>query len=318
LSDLKFRPPNDGGSVVSATESFIFAMPDNQVLVAQLAPRLNSSIGSLQIRRFPDGESYVRIDTPVTGAPVVLAMTLAEPDQKFLQLVFAAKTLREFGASSVGLIAPYLAYMRQDRRFATGEAVTSRQFSALLSETFDWLVTVDPHLHRYRDLSEIYSIPTAVAHAAPDIAKWITANVERPFLVGPDIESRQWVTSVAEYCNAPSSFLRKVRLGDRKVELQSDNLSIPADRTPVILDDILSSGETMLQAVRLLRKHTARSPLCLAVHGLFSELTDASLDAEGARLVCTNTVPNRRSQIDVSSTLAVCARPFLMVRARRP
>ncbi|WP_164119514.1 ribose-phosphate pyrophosphokinase-like domain-containing protein, partial [Stenotrophomonas maltophilia] len=85
---------------------------------------------------------------------------LAQPNEKILPLIFAAATARELGAARVGLVAPYLAYMRQDRRFNPGEAVTSRQMAHLVSGAFDWMVTVDPHLHRYSDLSEIYSIPT--------------------------------------------------------------------------------------------------------------------------------------------------------------
>jgi ribose-phosphate pyrophosphokinase len=289
----------------------IFAMPGNEPIVEHLASLLEVPTGSLEIRRFPDGESYVRIITPVAGSSAVLTATLVEPNSKILPLLFAANTLRELGAARVGLIAPYLAYMRQDRRFSEGESVTSHHFAALLSQAFDWLVTVDPHLHRIRDLSEIYAIPTAVAHAAPNLAAWIGANVQSPFFIGPDTESRQWVAAVANLCNAPWSCLRKIRLGGRKVELQSDLLSISQDSTPVVLDDIVSSGETMLQAVRLLGKQTRVPPLCVAVHGLFSELSDAALEAEGARLVCTNTVPNRHAEIDISEVLARSVERFL-------
>lgn len=289
----------------------IFAMPGNETIAEQLGTLLEVPSGSLEFRRFPDGESYVRIATPVAGASVALTMTLGEPDSKIPPLLFAANTLRELGATRIGLIAPYLAYMRQDRRFNAGEAVTSRQFAALLSEAFDWLVTVDPHLHRYRDLSEIYTIPTAIAHAAPALAAWVGANVENPLLIAPDVESLQWVASVGKLCRAPWISFRKIRLGDRRVQIESSGVDLPKDRTPVILDDIISSGETMLQAVRLLGKQIRIAPICIAVHGLFSELSDAALEAEGARLVCTNTVPNRHAEIDVSNILAQSAGPFL-------
>ena len=88
-------------------------------------------------------------------------------------LLFAADAARQLGARKVGLVAPYLCYMRQDRSFKPGEAVTSRSFAALLSRACDWLVTVDPHLHRYKSLSEIYAIPARALHAGPAIADWI-------------------------------------------------------------------------------------------------------------------------------------------------
>ena len=109
----------------------------------------------------------------------------------------------------VGLVAPYLAYMRQDRRFKPGEAVTSREVAQLLSGAFDWLVTVDPHLHRYTSLAEIYRIPTHVTHAAPLISQWIKANVPRALVIGPDSESEQWVSAVASEAGAPFTVLRE-------------------------------------------------------------------------------------------------------------
>src|SRR6266508_3440828 len=81
---------------------------------------------------------------------------------------------------------PYLAYMRQDRRFKPGEAVTSRQVAQLLSKAFDWLVTVDPHLHRYGALGEIYTIPTRIIHAAPLSYDGVKQNVPDPLIIGPD------------------------------------------------------------------------------------------------------------------------------------
>src|SRR6185503_12811188 len=122
----------------------------------------------------------------------IILCTLADPDAKFLPLIFAAATARELGAARVGLVAPYLAYMRQDRRFNPGEAVTSRYVAKLISGAFDWLVTVDPHLHRYGALGEIYTIPTRAIHAAPLMSDWIRRNVPDPLIVGPDSESEQW------------------------------------------------------------------------------------------------------------------------------
>src|SRR3546814_4803631 len=95
----------------------------------------------LETRRFPDGESYVRLLTDVTDKCVDLVCTLARPDEGFLSLVFAADAARDLGVREVTLVAPYLSYMRQDRRFQLGEAVSSKSFARLVSATFDRLVT---------------------------------------------------------------------------------------------------------------------------------------------------------------------------------
>ena len=111
--------------------------------------------------------------------------------------------------------------MRQDIAFHPGEGVTARYFGKLVSQTVDWMVTVDPHLHRLDSLDGIYSIPTTIARAAPAIAQWIAAEVAHPVLVGPDAESVQWVAAVAEACGAPFVILEKTRRGDRDVSVSS-------------------------------------------------------------------------------------------------
>jgi ribose-phosphate pyrophosphokinase len=192
-----------------------------------------------------------------------------------LPLIFAAATARELGAVQIGLVAPYLAYMRQDRRFKPGEAVTSRQTAELLSNAFDWLVTVDPHLHRYGPLSEIYRIPTHVIHAAPLISAWIKEHVMSLLIIGPDSESEQVVFAVAKDAGAPYSVLEKIRHGDRDVEISVKNLADLSGRTPVLVDDIISSGRTMIEGVRLTSLGGAE-PICIAVHSLFADNSEGS------------------------------------------
>src|SRR3546814_2683902 len=134
----------------------LFPMPGNERMTNAIAERVGCSVGKLALRRFPDGESYIRLHSAVAGCDAAVVCTLARPDDQFLQLLFAARLLRESGARSVQLVAPYLAYMRQDRRFHDGEALTSRQFAQLLSAEFDGLVTVDPRSEEHT--SELQSL----------------------------------------------------------------------------------------------------------------------------------------------------------------
>jgi ribose-phosphate pyrophosphokinase len=137
--------------------------------------------------------------------------------------------------------------------FKLGEAVTSRQVAGLLSGALDWMITVDPHLHRYGSLGEIYTIPTRVVHAAPLLSDWIRTNVANPLIIGPDSESEQWVAAVAGDAGAPYSVLQKVRHGDRNVEIALGDLGAWKGKTPVLVDDIISTGRTMMEAARLLK-----------------------------------------------------------------
>ncbi|MDV3258128.1 MAG: ribose-phosphate diphosphokinase [Sphingomonas sp.] len=275
---------------------------------SQLAVRLlgeGFDAGALERRQFPDGESYVRLLTSPKDRDVVLLSPLDRPDAKTLPLLFAADAARALGARSVGLAAPYLAYMRQDQAFHPGEAVTSRTYAGLLSARFDWLATLDPHLHRYKSLDAIYSIPAVAGSATRPVAEWIEKHVERPFLIGPDVESEQWVEAIAALANAPFSVFHKVRRGDRDVRIEGTRAPIPPDATPVIVDDIASSSRTMIEAVRLLKDQGMPPPVCIAVHPLFAgDAFPRLLEAGPAAVISTNSVAHPSNAIDVSTVLA--------------
>jgi len=290
------------------TSPLVIAVPGNEAMAKQLVRTLSGDTGTIEMRTFPDGETYLRILSNVAGRSVAIVCTLVRPDDKVLPLIFAATTARELGAAKVGLVAPYLSYMRQDQRFKPGEAVTSRKFAELLSNEFDWLVTVDPHLHRYRSLDAIYGIPTRVAHAAPAISVWVRENVSNAVIIGPDQESEQWVAEIASEANVPFTVLDKTRRGDRDVSISIKNWGPVVGRTPVLVDDIISSGRTMLEAIRVLRERHLPAPICIAVHGVFADQADLLLAQQGVRVVTSNSIIHGSNVIDVAAPIASSVR----------
>jgi ribose-phosphate pyrophosphokinase len=279
----------------------LIAVPGCEAHTRALGARLGARVVIPTYRQFPDGELYFRIDGELDDHVVLVGNASGE---SFLQLAFLAGTARDLGARRVGLVAPYLAYMRQDSRFQPGEGVTATYFGRLLSATVDWLVTVDPHLHRLASLAAVYSIPTTIAHAAPAIAAWITEHVDRPVLVGPDAESVQWVAAVAERCGAPFVILEKTRRGDREVSISAPGGAWEG-HTPVLIDDIVSTGRTMIEATRQLRTAGSAPPMCVAIHAVFADALGDVLIAAGARgIVTCNTIPHATNQICVIERLA--------------
>jgi ribose-phosphate pyrophosphokinase len=283
-------------------DAVLLAHPGNDVLAGRVGELAGIPLGAVESRHFPDRESYLRIDADCSRKTVLVACTLDRPDEKILPLVFLAETARELGARSIGLVAPYLGYLRQDRRFQRGEAITSRVFAGLLSRYVDWLVTIDPHLHRYRSLDSIYGVPSRIVRAAPALAGWISAHVDRPLLIGPDRESEQWVADVAGLARAPYVILQKSRHGDRTVDVSKPDLDPELRRahTPVVVDDIISSAQTMIETVKHLVASDWRSPVCVGVHALFSAAAEDDLRAAGAaQIVTTTSVPHATNRIDV-------------------
>lgn len=281
----------------------ILPLPGAEALATEIAAGLPAELAAVETRRFPDGESYVRLPPEVAGRDVVIVCSLARPDEQFLRLVFAARAARELGATRLTLVAPYLAYMRQDKRFQPGEALTSRHFADLISREFDALITVDPHLHRHKALSEVYSIPATALRAAPLLADWIKLNVERPLIIGPDIESEQWVSQVAERAAAPHLVLSKQRHGDRDVEIAIPDLGAWRDRQPVLIDDIVSSGRTMIETAEGLVARGLAKPVCVAVHALFADDAFQRLSERARSVISTNTISHASNGISVAPLL---------------
>ena len=293
--------------------ALVLALPGSERLGSRVGELAAIPVGVVEWRRFPDRETYLRIAAECDGKSVVVACTLDRPDDKLLPLVFLAETARELGASRVGLVAPYLPYMRQDRRFQAGEAVTSRTFAGLLSRYVDWLVTIDPHLHRYSSLGQIYAVPNRIVHASPALAEWIAAHVDRPVLVGPDEESEQWVKDVADRAEAPWVVLRKTRHGDRAVEVSLPDVVAHRAHTPVVVDDIVSSARTMIETVKSLVAAGLRAPVCVGVHALFSGDAEQALrDAGAAQVVTTTSVPHATNGIDIVPLLIPAIRELAL------
>lgn len=287
----------------------VLGLPGQSTLMNDLARRLGAQASELAVRQFPDGETLVRIETEVQDRIVVIACSLDHPDAKTLPLIFAADAARELGALRVGLAAPYLSYMRQDHRFHPGEAVTSRSFARMLSASLDFLVTVDPHLHRWHSLDQIYTLRSQVVPSAPRIAQWLRANVENPLVVGPDSESEQWVAEVARLAQAPSMVLAKTRRGDRDVSVVLDRGQARAGCTPVLVDDIASTGRTLVAAAQALREAGLPVRHCVAVHALFEPQALGVLREAGLTEVATcDTIAHPTNAIAMGEDLAQAVR----------
>lgn len=287
--------------------TLMFSMPGQEVLSQNLLRHTGWQQGNMVMRYFPDGETYIRVQDDVKGRDVVILCQLHQPNNHVLPLLLLADTLHDLGAKKVGLIAPYLAYMRQDKRFNEGEGVSSHYFAKLISQHLDWLVTVDPHLHRIHQLDEVYTIPARSLTAVGPIAQWIHQHINNPLVIGPDSESEQWAARVAEAVGCPWEVLQKERFGDRQVRISLPHVENYLDRTPVLVDDIISTGKTMMSAAQHLQSAGMTAPVCVAVHGIFAEGALQEMKALGLRVVTCNSIPDGTDQIDLAELLAAGA-----------
>lgn len=287
--------------------SVIFSMHGNEFLAENFISKTKVEKGDFQIRQFPDGETYVRVLGNVTEKNVFIICTLHQPDTKLLPLFFLCSLLRDLKVKSICLIAPYLAYMRQDKQFNPGEAVTSQYFAKLISSLVDRIVTIDPHLHRRTSMKEIYSIPCEVLHASGLISEWIKNNVSNAILIGPDSESEQWVSVIAKDADVPFIVLKKIRHGDVDVEVSIPQMEKYRNHTPVLVDDIISTAHTMTKTISHLKKAGIKAPICIGVHAVFAGNAFEELKKSGVdKIITCNTIPHSSNGIDITELISIC------------
>jgi ribose-phosphate pyrophosphokinase len=259
--------------------------------------------------RFPDGELKLTLP-PKLDAEVRILRSLHAPNEKLVELLLAARAARQLGAREVTLIAPYLAYMRQDSAFAPGEVVSQKVVGGLLAELFDAVVTVDPHLHRIATLNEAVPLARAVAlSAAPLIGHFVAMRSGDAMLVGPDAESAQWVHVAATYNGLPWTVCRKTRHGDTEVEVE-----LPPDeirgREVVLVDDVASSGHTLATAARALLAAGAARVDAVVTHAVLVPSAGATLKAAGiSEFWSTDTVPHASNALSVIPLIADALTP---------
>ena len=258
--------------------------------------------------RFPDGELKLRL--PAEVAPrVVLYRSLDNPNEKLVELLLVAQTARALGARHLTLVAPYMAYMRQDMAFTPGEAISQRIVGQFLSTIVNAIISVDPHLHRVATMQELVPGASAVVLTGAEIlSDLIVQRRTRPLLVGPDAESRQWVALAARRHGLDFAVCTKVRSGDHAVQVALPPVDV-AGRAVVILDDIASTGQTVSAAARLLRAADAASIDAAVTHALFAPQALDRMRAAGVGEVwSTDCIAHPSNSVSMAPLLAEALR----------
>lgn len=295
---------------IKANNPIVFGYPGSSVLAQSLAQHLRAPKGEVQFDHFPDEESYVRIKSNVAGKDVIIVCSLHRPDSKFLPLIYFALTAQELKANQILLVAPYLAYLRQDKRFNSGEALSAVYFGQLLSQHFDYLITVEPHLHGDLAMEDIFTIPALGISAAPVIRDWVQTNVNWPLLIGPDQASLELIDQVNQALDAPTSVFTKKRLTGFSVTVEYQDLSEWQQYTPVIIDDIISTGHTMLETLKHIVDQGLPPAICIGVHGIYANHAYTKLRQNHVKdIITANTIQHESNGLDVTELIATKIRP---------
>ncbi len=269
------------------------------------AKALSVPYGALKLHVFPDGESLVTAEHAAGTA--VLYRALDRPNGKLVETMLGADALREAGAKRVILAAPYLPYMRQDMAFLPGQAVSQRVLARMLGTAFDAVVAVAPHLHRVSDMEGVFlgKVARAVQPTGP-IAE-VLRNEPDPtrVLIGPDVESAPLIRELAAALAVPCGLAAKERHGDRAVQVTLDADVDLRGRNVVIVDDIASSGATLIAVARAALRSGAGQIQAIVCHALFDLPSQQQMEAAGiAQIRSCDGVRHRTNRIALAAAIA--------------
>jgi ribose-phosphate pyrophosphokinase len=284
----------------------IHALPTAIKDAERLASRLGVLLYPIDVHSFPDGE--LRVTVGQTSATTIVYAPLDQPNDKLLALLFAAEAFRREGARRLVLTAPYLCYMRQDAAFHKGEAINQRVIGPLLAGSFDRVITVDAHLHRTKRIEDVFpGIESDDLSAMPALADALLGSglSRETVVVGPDEESRPWVGDLAARLELKHAVGRKSRRGDRSVEIAFDDPGLFTGRPVLLVDDIVSSGATLIACTKALLAAGATAVDAVVTHALFSpQMAQAFRDAGVRSIRSTTSVPHPTNAIALDSVLA--------------
>ena len=280
----------------------------SDTLAARVSRELGIDSGKLEIKKFPDGEKYLRILEDVKGEDVAVIQSINRtPDELLFEYLLLVDTLKDLGAGRVVSFIPYFAYARQDERFNPGEALSVKTVGKLIESVgTDEIYTIDMHQHRVLKSTDVFKIPSINISAMPLLADYVrkSGNVEKPLVIGPDAEAEQWAKLAAERLHTDYDIFEKKRLGSESVQIRPRKANAK-DRDVLIVDDIISTGGTIVEALKILFSQGARRIEVACTHPILAGGALAKIYGAGAtNVIGTDTVPSPISFVTVAPLIA--------------
>lgn len=274
----------------------------SQKLAAGIAKELDDRLCPLETRRFPDGERYIRIGGDIEKNAVVIQSTGYPQDQNLLELFLIIRTLKSLDVNNIQVIIPYFGYGRQEKRFKSGEAVSAAIIAEIL-ESMGASEIFSINLHE-DGLCNLFNIPAHNISAMPLIAEYIGEMFEDPLIVAPDKGAISFAEEIAQILDCEYDYLEKKRISPKKVETKTKKLDVK-NREAVIIDDIISTGGTIVNASEILIRLGASKVTVSCVHPVMVEDALLKIFATGVDdVIATDTLQSDVSVISVAPLIA--------------
>lgn len=274
----------------------LFSGTSNPELAQEVAEYLGVELGEIEIRRFSDGEIYARIVKSVRGAEVYVIQSLGNSvNEFFMELLIIIDALKRASAEEVTAVIPYFAYARQDRKTKSREPISAKLVANLLTVAgASRVVTMDLHAGQ---IQGFFDIPVDNLTALPLFTRYFQdMDLRDPVVVSPDIGGVARARALANRLHTPLAIIYKRRLAPEVAEVE-EIIGDVKNRDVIICDDIVSTGNTLFSAAKLLRERGARDIYSAVTHGILTNNAAEELQkSELKELVITNTIPVKESK----------------------
>ncbi|MBC7081280.1 MAG: ribose-phosphate diphosphokinase [Thermoplasmatales archaeon] len=273
----------------------IVAGSSSKNLAKRISEKTKIEMANIFLKRFPDGECYVRIDDEFDHAIIVQN---TYPDENIVELFLIQDAVSRF-AKEIDMVIPYYGYGRQDKIFEKGEAISAEKIAKLIEESADRIILVNPHKEHIKNF---FGIEVNICDATPSIAKYFDRKVD--VVISPDEGAIEIAKKCAEILNCDYHYFRKKRLSENEVIMELKDMNVEGKRA-LVLDDIISTGGTMKKAIEMLKNQGAKEIYTACIHGLFIANADEKiLNAGCNKIVSTDTIETKYSEVSVANEIS--------------
>ena len=264
-----------------------------------LANKIHQPLLQATYKRFPDDEFYVRVLDDIAGEDVLIVQT-AYPDQKIVELLLMQDAVHDAGAKKITVVLPYFGYSRQDKRFEEGEAISARAVAQHISIHADCVITVDPHKEH---ILKFFTVPAYSCSAVPTIAQYLKEkNID--IVLAPDKGAKERAKEAATLIDCEYDYLEKTRIDGTTVKITPKKLDAHGKHVAII-DDIISTGGTMANSIKELKKQGAKTVSIACTHGLFvGDAKEKLLSADCDEIISTDTIETEFSKVSAADCIA--------------
>lgn len=279
----------------------LFSGLGSENLANGVASKAIMESGRIEIKKFPDGEFYIRILSDVRGKDCTIIKS-TDSNDSLIELFLILDAIKDMGAGRISAIVPYLGYARQDKRFKEGESLSAKTILGLIKKFSDSIMTVNCHFLHSSGESEFQGIKIRNLDAFPLLTNYFMGKLKDPFILAPDKGSIGLAKKTSEIIGCEFDFINKIRISGEDVMMETKEMDLK-NRDVIILDDIISTGGTIIQAANFARANKARTVNVGCVHGIFSRGVD-KLNSVADEIVCTDTIRRDISRVSVADLIA--------------